>query len=224
MTSKKLLLSLAPLLVAASFVVMSSAAQAAPHWRVNGVLAPAGPPGTSVLEWGVSSLYLTTASSNAEAVCQTAALGTIENPLGGAGLSATQASTVFDCEDGTPSFCAPGNTIVVASESLPWPWVLEKAGPEFKAKITGVRLVVECFSGTTEVSHEGYSYSGGAGGYYLWPTYHRRTSCNLHPSYFEGKPGTGALNSDNNNALLEVRGELKVCGYDEEELITVTEP
>ena len=87
MTSKKLLLSLAPLLVAASFVFMSSAAQAAPHWRVNGVLAPAGPPGTSVLEWGVSNLYLTTANSNAEAVCQTAALGTIENPLSSAGVS-----------------------------------------------------------------------------------------------------------------------------------------
>jgi len=127
--SKKLFISIMPLLATAAFVVMPAAAQAAtPHWYSNGKVIPAGEQ-VPTLSWG--TLTLTNSVTEESVSCQNAALGYNENPSGGGpGVGETDSFATANCVallKGKPTECTPQNGLeaVVTAEYLPWGAELE---------------------------------------------------------------------------------------------------
>lgn len=133
--SKKLFISIAPLLATVAFVAMPATSQAATkcvvnlkcHWYVNS--GEKGSPAAEgkaipVLSWGTLSLSSVKAGSIS---CKNAILGTNENPTGGGpGVDETNNFSSADCV-ATGCESAGGFEGVVTAEDLPWGAELEQS-------------------------------------------------------------------------------------------------
>lgn len=149
---KKLTISLAPLLVIATFALAPAAAQAAPHYFVNNGLSPEGEKVTT-LSYG--QLSLTASTGGAPVECLNVVGGYVENPAGGgAGAGETNGWGVFNCTDAE---CEAGggkiNVIFenenspgqVAGKGLNWPSTLTEAKAKtVRLKSTNVRVYTHC--------------------------------------------------------------------------------
>jgi hypothetical protein len=179
----------------------------ASHYRANALLVGAEP--VPVVAWGTLALKIV----GGEVICHTAQAGTIDNPVGGAvGVGSTQVFATFDCESTTCPF-----TRVVTAESLPWGSELRGEGP-IRSSTTGVKLKSDCEKGGKSEGSE--TFVGGN-----HPVFHTGTSA-LHPGFLEFDPGAGALEREGSKGgvLAKIEGEVKILGYDEEELINVKNP
>jgi alpha-tubulin suppressor-like RCC1 family protein len=177
-----------------------------PHYYSNQV--PVGSEPVNLISWGTLTLR-TVAGGSGEVTCHSAEAGTVANPAGaGAGVGSTQVLATFDCESTTCPY-----TSVVTAESLPWPSVLEYEGSVIRVKTTGVKLKIDC---QKEGKSEGSETFVGAD----QPSFHRGTSA-LHPGFLEYDPGAGSLEKEGSKGavLAKIEGEVKVLGYDEQELI-----
>ena len=134
--SKKIVVSLLPLLATAAFAVMPAAAGAAPHhWYKNNVLLPERER-VPVLSWG--TLALQSAAGKVE--CRNVIGGYDENPAGGgAGVGAVQAFVPYECEDSCPA------VFTVTPERLPWSRELIDVGGVQRDQTQGVALRLVCF-------------------------------------------------------------------------------
>jgi len=155
--SKKLFISLAPLVVVAAFAVMPVAAQAAaPHFYSAGTEIK---PGTvvPVVSWG-GKTNLSQTSNIGEINCRGVGGGTLENPVGGgAGEGISRESTFFECksekcekaatEDGIPlTPYATTNEGTNALEGKPLAWKNILTGGPGATEIS--ETIGEPFSGT----------------------------------------------------------------------------
>jgi len=141
--SKKLLIGLAPMLATAAFVVMPTVAQAAPHYYVAKVIAPAGKTFPSIA-WGT----LTLANSNPAIQplsCENAIIGDYTNPTGGgAGEGETDNFATIDCADiECPE--ESGVELQVHSEALPWASLLVESGTKILLETKSATVVVGCY-------------------------------------------------------------------------------
>jgi len=164
--SKKLLISLAPLVAIIAFAMMPVAAQAAkcvpftpgsiPHYCANGTRLPEFGPGisgstkTPIIQWA----KLTLGSGAAAVSCKNAVAGNVWNPegvspnvekLGPAGKGEVELFATYEC---TVAAC-PLETRVTA-ENLPWPYeTYEGTAPDpagtLRVKNTGIRVKVGCY-------------------------------------------------------------------------------
>jgi len=127
--SKKLLISIVPLLATAAFVVMPAAAQAGPEYYVNGAHLKVGEI-KPTLSYGTLTLAV---PGHPSVSCQNAALGYIENTLVSVGppevtqgIDETDNFDTSNCKLSTgecPS--SEGLEVVVTAEELPWGSKLE---------------------------------------------------------------------------------------------------
>jgi hypothetical protein len=129
--SRKLRMGVAPVLLVAAFAVMPAAAQAAPHFYKNKVLAPEesggpGAEGTDIIAWGTLTLITKTVGT---ITCLNEMGGDAYNPIGGgAGEGKIDAYAVYDC---TNELCE----IAFKSKQEIIPEGLEKFG-EWEARLT----------------------------------------------------------------------------------------
>jgi len=150
--SKKLFISLAPVLAIAAFAIMPVAAQAV----LTEPVYYSGAAGTTlvtatnktVVSWGTLTLK-TIKGGTGEVTCHNAAAGVIKNPNGTAspGEGLTQIFATFDCEKvpcqtvGLPAGFEPS----VLGEKLPWAAKQESVGVhESKSLTTGVKVAIGC--------------------------------------------------------------------------------
>jgi hypothetical protein len=122
--SKKLSISLAPLVAIAAFVVMPAAAQAAaPHYFVSGAPLAAGDV-KPVLAWGTLTLNAELPSKQGPSSCENASGGNVENPGGVAGPAGRGKTLDFASWNCTNPGCPPGEVEFPPGSS-------KKVGKEF---------------------------------------------------------------------------------------------
>jgi len=177
--SKKLCISLAPLVAIAAFVVMPAVAQAAiPHYYVNGESLAAGDK-RPVLAWGTLTLTPLAPSKQLPTSCENSAGSKVENPGGPGGPAGKGKTEDFSSWNCTNAACPPseiefppgsskkiakefivfpGPTVIpaktggYAKESQPWPnELIESASSpsKIRLKAEGVVVVLACIGGHT---------------------------------------------------------------------------
>ncbi len=209
--SKKLLISLAPLVATAALAVVPAVSQATePFYLKNGVKAPAA--ATQVIAWGTLTL-----SGAAEITCKNAVAGNIENPASGAGTGSTAVFATYGCES---VICTehPGTQPGVEAKKLPWPNVLEVVEGAVRQKSTGVDVTVGCEAPPpAEHTLSGVNFIGENN-----PKAEHGTSA-LHPGFDEFGPGTGELELEGSGGTVKggTIGQLHDLGSKSQELINV---
>jgi len=194
----------------AEFTTLSTA-----HWFANNVKTEAGEP-LPIISWGTLTLRTTTGGSG-QVTCHIAEGGGILNPVGGgSGQGETNVYAGFDCEQS--GVCPAGDTGELVPQSLPWPASLGASGSVVTEKNEKVRLNRACLSGGKEVS--GTTFTGS-----FAPTSRRGTSA-LHPGFFEFAAGSSTLEAEGSLGTVQakIEGEVKVLGFEEQELIATKTP
>ena len=205
--SKKLIISLAPLLATAAFVVMPAVAQAAPHhWYKNNVLVPEGEKVFTV-SWG--TLALESAAGKVE--CKNVIGGYSENPIGGgAGVDAIQSFNAYECVDSCPV------VFEVKAEKLPWPTELIEVAGVQRDQTKKVAIRFKCYlPGPPEEVFLNTVFEGNND-----PATHNGTSA-VKPSTVQYTVGTGEeelVSSEVGKGTTE--GKVKTIGYETSEVIT----
>jgi len=140
--SKKLLMSLTPLLATVAFLAMPALAQAAtPHYFTNGTEVKEA---KQVMAWGELEFK---SEKKAAFTCQNVVAGDMENPEGGghgAGTGLTEVFAPYDCVDAE---CPEGSGVElqVRAEALPWPSVLTEAvAGTIRVESKGVEFDILC--------------------------------------------------------------------------------
>lgn len=198
--SKKLFISLAPLLAIAAFAVTPMEAQAA-HYTVGGVTAGSEP--TTVIGWGTLTLT-TVVGGTGNITCHNASAGTIDN-VAGVGHGSTQVFATYDCESTT---CPAENA--ATAEALPWPSVLTEAKVgTIRSETTKVKVKITCKAGETLLG--GANFVGAN-----FPTVKKGSSA-LHPGFIEFDPASGELEVEGSGGTVKgkTEGEAKLLGYEE---------
>ncbi len=137
-----------------------------------------------------------------------------ETPAGAAGRGSTETFAVFACQS---NICKAGEVTSVQPASLPWPSELIGTTPStFRSRSTGVRVLVTC-NGVATAPFEGSDEP-------LAPAGSHKGSSAKSPGFSEFDPGSGELKlvAAFGGAVLgssKVIGEVKLLGYNEEELI-----
>jgi len=228
--SKKLLISLAPLLAIAAFAVMPVAAQAAPHWYSEGTPIAETGEQIPVIEWGNLTL-----KGAAELSCHNAIGGYIDNPAGGgAGVGGTEAFATWNC---VASYACPeGSRPGAAPSLLPWTGVLEEVSSKLRvqsAKVPGAggtRVIIGC---TAPHANEGSNAVGEvtAGTAFivgkqisqpLAPNGAKKGTSALHPGFAEfdvGTPGSGKLEAEGSSGAVlgTTEGKVNILGFEHQE-------
>jgi hypothetical protein len=224
--SKKLLAGFASVLAVAAFAVLPVAAQAVPHYYVNGAKLKEGTAfaKTSVL-WGTITLKGTQGNPVGHVTCHTAAAGTLFNPTGGgAGEGLTQQYAPFACEQ---ELICPTKTTseALVAENLPWANVLtEEVAGTIRQETTGVKLDLVCREGTVIIGEPRFAVAPAERG--PRPKAVEGTEA-LHPGIREfDTPGSGELELEGSSNGVHVRfeGAVKLLGYNAQELIAVKNP
>ena len=187
----------------------------APHYYSNAV--PLGSEPITVIGWGTLALK-TVVGGSGEVVCHTAQAGTIDNPAGAApGVGSTQLFVAYHCESTACPF-----TSVVTAESLPWSSQLESEGSLIRAKTTGVKIKSDC---QKEGGSEGSTTFVGSDAP-LAPAGVRKGSSAKSPGFLEFDAGSGTLEKEGSSGAVQARieGEVKMLGYEEQELINAKTP
>ncbi len=219
--SKKLFISIAPLLAIAAFVVMPAAAQAALKWNVNGIPTAPGEH-TSVIMWGGVTYHV---AGGTEFTCENAAIADVYNnasPPSGE----VEAFATADCESAT--YC-PGESIEVVGERLlpapaGWPMFIHESAPprvDFPGPLT---LRVWCVnSGGSKTLMVMGLHPGSPFGAVepLAPFGAKKGTSAKSPGFFEYDVGSGNLENESTKALVHLEGEVKILGYEEQELINI---
>jgi len=224
---KKFLMSLAPLLVIAGVMVVPMAAQAAPHYYVNGAKVKEGTANTKTsIAWGNITLEGTKGGIPGNKItCHNAAAGTLFNPTGAEnpGQGLTQVFATFQCEQ--ESVCPGGTTSVrVTADKLPWTNKLtEEVAETIRQETTGVRVLIECFEGETKIASIPFIIGGTEKG--QRPKSVAGQSA-LHPGFLEFGVGSGELEVEGSAGTItgKTSGVVKVLGYNAQELISVKNP
>jgi len=200
--SKKLFISLAPVLAVAAFVVMPASALAAPHWTSGGAVIKEGKV-VPTIGWGTLSLE----SAAGTITCLNSSIGFVENPVGGgAGKDATETFNPIKCS--APSCPAE---IEVKAEGLPWPSELEE--PEaglIRDKFTGIKVRIRCHAGETNFLNTVFEGENK-------PQVKNGTSA-TKPGFDEFGAGSGELISTEVGPG-KTTGKAKTLGYENQELI-----
>ena len=182
----------------------------APHYTSNGAVI--GSEEHLVTQWGTLKLQ-EEGGEGGEVTCRTASAGVADIRVGGAdGVGKTELFAPYHCE----STVCP-NTTVVAGEGLTWPSELQKEGFTVRVKSTGVKVKVDCLKEGKSVAKFPRTFAGT-----IQPINKNGTSA-LHPAFLEFGAGSGALEQEGEPAVKgTIEGESKVLGYEEQELINVT--
>ncbi len=197
----------------------------AAHYFSNGVkLTPSNGEANSeeetrvVIGWGTLELKGESgAAAGGILTCHTVSAGLVwnpETPAGAAGRGSTETFAVFACES---NICKAGEVSSVQPASLPWPSELIGTTPAtFRSRSTGVRVLVTC-NGVATAPFEGSDEP-------LAPAGSHKGSSAKSPGFSEFDPGSGELKlvAAFGGAVLgssKIIGELKVLGYNEQELI-----
>lgn len=200
--SRKLLMGLAPMLVAVALAVIPAVARAAPHYYRSNVLIPEGER-VPVLEWGTVRLTLEPAIPPST-TCETVSGGYVENPVGGgAGIGATLRFAASNC-GGTGTECPSGEVeiggkkyekefeLIYPPQSFPWPSVLEEPEPAVvRTNITGVVMEAACMAHklTRSAAGEGGPKGAGENEQFVLPSGAPPTACVTDPANgYEQKP------------------------------------
>jgi hypothetical protein len=242
---RKILISIAPVLAIAAFVIVPAAAQAlVPHYFANGAkLAPVEQSnavrangegnleeeGVSVaIAWGTIELKGEKgAAAGGTIKCHNVASGIAYNPEPAAttaGRGNTENFAVYNCSG---NVCKAGEVTNVAPESLPWPSELtgttlatfrSKSGVTTAFPTSPVRVLVEC-NGTPTAPFEGTNEP-------LLMTGALKGSSAKAPSETSFDAGSGELNlvSGFGGTVLgssKTIGNLKNLGYENQELIQI---
>jgi phosphodiesterase/alkaline phosphatase D-like protein len=186
-----------------------------PHYYSNGVLVGSEP--LTVVGWGTLALKIV-AGGSGEVACHTVQAGTVDNPASGlGGVGSTQVFAAFECEHN--GVCPPATTVALTAEALPWPTALVEAeGGPIRAQTTGAKIKIDC---QKEGTSEGSETFVGA----VQPSFHHGTSA-LHPAFLEFAAGSGVLEKEGSKGGVQakIEGEVRMLGYDEQELINVKNP
>ena len=178
------------------------------HYYRNNLLVGSEP--RTVIEWGTLALQ-TVAGGSGEVVCHTVQAGTIDNPAGGGpGVGSTQLYAAYDCESTT----CPYDSVVTA-QSLPWSSVLASEGSVVRAITTGVNIKTDCQK--NGVSQGSVTFVGAD-----QPSFLKGTMA-LHPGRLKFGAGSGTLEAEGSagSILARTEGEVKILGFDEQDLIGV---
>lgn len=250
---KKLLTALAAVLAVAALSVVPAAAQAAPHWYVNGTKVAEGEK-VPVIEWGALS-FGSEPNPGDWLTCEFDGGGFVENPVGGgAGSGQTTRFASWDCvtnecPEGAIEGLEKEYEVIVPPQDLPWPDELIGSSPKFRLNFTKVVLELGCVLHPLTKAEAGEggprTATGEAGeneqkalspfvkcettsahAEYTWdPEVHN--GINAGPSQstliFNQSPGTG-LSCDGGKVTGENSQQLHFMGYDNSELITVKNP
>jgi hypothetical protein len=233
--NKKFLISLAPLLAIAAFA-MATTAQAAPHYYSNNVIVGTEP--KNVTAWGTITLALTKppALVGTTITCHNSAAGQIKNPAGvggGPGEGNTELFATYKCE--SEKNCLLGETTMVKAERLPstlppaaqgpgWPSVLtEEVVGTIRAETTNIEVDIDCVKAGKVEKETKFDIGPGEKG--QRPKAVKGTSA-LHPGFLEFGVGSGELEvvGSSNTVSGKTEGEVKVLGYEEQELINSKSP
>ena len=229
--SRKLLIALAPVLAIAAFVVMPTAALAAPHWYSNGAIVGEAPVATT--SWGLLLEVGRKAAGEGMVSCHVVTGGLVKNPGGGgAGEGATQEYSTYECSGNLP--CSPGHeqaAPVPASlqgASGGWPSKLEeKEG--IRVNTTGEEIELGCVEPPefTKVEKGAIAVtSAKALQNPLGPSGARRGTSAAEPGTTEFDEKTGELELAKSMGVAKVAtyGTLRMLGYEEQELINIKSP
>jgi hypothetical protein len=179
----------------------------AQHWYRNE--APTAE-GVSVptISWGT----LTLSSPEGTMTCRTAAVGYIENPVGGGpGVGASETFATAGC-------VAPGcpALIEVKPEKVPWLSELVEIAGAIRERSTGIAVRVRCFVPATGKAPEKDLSNALDSGEWT-PSILSGTSA-TKPSFVEFGPGSGELLSEIGQA--KPAGKINLEGFEQQEVIT----
>ncbi|HEV2923904.1 MAG TPA: hypothetical protein VGW98_07710 [Solirubrobacteraceae bacterium] len=208
--TKKLVISFAPLLAIVAFAVMPAAAQAVPHWTVNGALATSEH--TQITSWGTVTFRVVKGGTGA-VTCKKADAGDIWNPVGGgAGLDSTVLFAYYECEG--EGVCPVGDTLKVTSSALPWASELIEVAGVIRDETKAMHVAIECYEPGGKLAGS-TSFVGS-----LKPRVVHGSSA-LHPGFEEFDPGSGELEVEGSKGAVTSKGEGedKMLGFTEQELI-----
>jgi hypothetical protein len=245
--SKKLCISLAPLVLVAAFV-LPSVAQAAPHYYKNGSLLAEGTK-LPTLAWG--KLTLVSSKGGTPVECENAVGGYVENPVGGgAGKSETNGWAAYNCKDEECELGGGKIGVIFENEASPgqalrlaWPGELTEAKVgTIRDKSTNVRVYTHCqfvalapveragtgpFAGLEEKESKEYNAPGSTTCTTASPGTSEakvKNGTNAEkPSKTEFDSGAGELECGTGGKGI-TGGTLKVSGFIETELIQTKNP
>jgi RHS repeat-associated protein len=232
--TKKLLISVAPLIATLAFAMVPTAAQAAPQWYSEGSKIEENGEKIPVVEWGNLTL-----KGAAELSCHNAIGGYVENPAGGgAGKDATEAFATWNCVANYE--CPAGSRPGAAPSELPWTGTLEEVSGKVRIQSAktvgagGTRVVIGC---TAPHANEGSIAIGEvtAGTAFivgkqvsqpLAPSGTKKGTSALHPGFAEfdvGTPGAGKLEAEGSEGGVvgTIEGTVKLLGFEHQEHIYV---
>ena len=243
--SKKLTMSLAPLVVVAAFVVMPAVSQAAtPHYYANGVIQAEGVK-VPYISWG--KLALTSSNGGSPVECQNAVGGYEENPTGGgSGKEETQGWAAYNCTDAECEAAGGKIGVIFENEKTPgqavklnWPGELTEAvAGTIRLTSSNVRVYTHCqfvalpptekagtgpFEGLEEKSETEYNAPGSA----ICTTASPGSSSpkltagssTAKPSKTEFSGGAGGELECGTGGKGVTTGKLKTMGFEESELL-----
>jgi hypothetical protein len=226
--SKKLFL--APLLATVVFVLVPAAAQANPHYYINGTKLAAGKT-KQVIEWGTITLTTNAKPVGNSLTCHNAAGGVVNGTAEGVnGTGATELFAAYKCEQ--KKMC-PAETDVASIVAKKLPWASELVEEEegvARSKSKGVEMVVVCLN-TKGEQDDPFAFvtnqKAGSKCEALGPTVKTGSSAS-HPGFLEFAEGSKELEIPLTEETCELvgktEGEVKQVGYSEQELVNVKSP
>jgi hypothetical protein len=222
--SKKLFISLAPLLAITAFAVMPMVAQAeGTHYYKNGTKLKEGVK-TPTISWGT----LTLTSGAGTVSCKNVVGGYAENPVGGgAGVGVTQNFATYEC---VTAECpletrAEGITNPEKNGNKGWFGSITEAEGVSRLETTGVDVIIGCWTQGPSGSGAGSTSERGTPVAPLLPFKGTSTpklkngTTAGKPSKVEFGPGSGELINETVGAG-KTTGSVSTLGYTEQELIT----
>ena len=242
---KKMLWSLAPLIVATALAVAPAIAQAAtPHWYSNGGITGEGVK-VPYVAW--HRLALTTSNGGSPEECSNAVAGYVENPVGGgSGREEIQAWTAYDCTSAECEAAGGKLGIIFENEKVPgqadkleWPGELTEAvAGTIRLSATNIRQYFHCefvaldpsekagtgpFEGLEERSAVEYNGPGSeictSASPGSWSPKITNGSADNKPSRIEFSAGAGGELECGSGGKGITTGKLKLMGFEESELL-----
>jgi len=223
---RKFAVGLAPVLAIAAFMVVPMAAQAVPHYWVNGAVLPAGTAKTKVsIAWGNITLKGTKGNiTGGHVTCHNAAAGTLFNPTGGgAGEGLVTQFAPFSCEQ--ELICPTKTTgVKVLAEKLPWTNLLtEEVAGTIRQETKGIKVDIVCSEGAVVIAELKFVIPAAEKG--QRPKGVEGTEA-LHPGQLEFGEGSGELELEGSldGVAGITEGAVKTLGYNAQELIALKNP
>jgi len=224
--SKKLFISVVPMLVTFAFAMAPTAAQAVePTWYSEGTQIPEAAGEVPTVTWGNLSL-----KGAAEINCHNDIGGTASNKLVGGVLIGFTKIFDFSAWLCTSNFACPAGTFPgVEPQHLPWNDKLILVAGKIRDEVQGgtspvgsVKVVIGCVV-PPEDHVTGTAFIVGAGQKQtpLAPAGAKKGTGAAHPGFFEYDAGSGQLEAEGSGGTVTgiTEGETKSFGYEEQEHI-----